>query len=61
MRSRQCSDSVWRSCKFVRAAKKEVERREISRTRCCSTVSAWWESFSRRGREYEREEGSEVS
>lgn len=24
-------------------------------------VSAWWESFSRRGRAYEREEGSDAS
>lgn len=40
------------------AAKKGVARREISWIRCCSRVSAWWESFSRRGREWERLEGS---
>lgn len=44
----------------MRAAKKGVARRAISWIRCCSRVSAWWESFSSRGRECERLEGSAV-
>ena len=38
--SRHSSDSERKSCRFVRAAKKDVERTEISWTRCCSIVSA---------------------
>lgn len=58
MRDRQREDSDCRSCRFVRAAKKGVARRAISWIRCCSRVSAWWESFSSRGRECERLDGS---
>jgi hypothetical protein len=58
MRARQEEDSDWRSCRLVRAAKKEEERREISRTRCCSTVSRWLDSFSWRAAGEEVESGS---